>query len=186
MAGEDVAAGRGTVTVGAEQPGFSMDLRLNGGGASLGFVQKQDTDPYQDIDVGEVAAATLGVGVQWGWFAGNHVQLGFAHSLARYQWSGQSSVESGLTYDDEGYWTEQSGFTLISPLGVYVEIFPSAEVGIDAHGASLSVWRTAFVLNGGELACRPSNGKRASGARPGRSKNGSRKGYVEPFDGEPR
>lgn len=151
MAGEDSAAGRGTVTTGAEQPDFSMELRLIGGGAALGFTQSQDGDPYQqDVDVGDVAAATLGVGLQWGWFADNHVQLGFTHSLTRYQWSGENSVVSGLTYDGEGYWTDQSGYTLFSPLGVSAEVFPSSEAGIFV-GLSGSVGFAASEGPGGTL-----------------------------------
>jgi hypothetical protein len=138
------------VTTGTAQPDFSIELRLMGGAAALGLTQMQDSEPYASIDVGDVAAATLGVGLQWGWFVSNQVQLGFAHSLTRYQWFGQNSVESGRTYEDEGYWTDNSGYTLFSPLGVYAEVCPAAEGGIFV-GLSGSVGFAASEGPGGEL-----------------------------------
>lgn len=146
---EEAATGRAVATGAEQHPDFSVELRLSGGGAALGLTQTQDSDPYQEIDVGDVAAATLGVGLQWGWFAGDQVQLGFTHSLTRYQWFGGGSVQNGLLYS-EGYWTEQSGYTLISPLGVYVEVFPPSDLGLFV-GLSGSLGFAASEGSGGTM-----------------------------------
>ena len=126
LAAEVFESGSSALVTAPEQPDFTFDLRLLAGGAALALTQSLDSDPYGERHVGDAAAATFGVGLQWGWFADRHIQLGFAHSIMRYEWLGNNDVTSVSAYEQD-YWTDESAYTVYSPLGVFVEIQPGLD-----------------------------------------------------------
>jgi hypothetical protein len=156
-AAEDAAAGLAPVVTVEEQPDFTFDVRLHGGGAALALTQSLDSEPYGERHVGDPGAATLGAGLQWGWFAGSQLQLGLVHSIERYEWIGQSEVIDVSEYEP-GYWTEEGGYTVFSPLGVFLEIHGggvflnvSGSLGYipSVAGQGGTFWMAGFALEAG-------------------------------------
>ncbi len=136
-ANDDLSPLEGDLVTAVQQPDFAKELRLIAGGAALGLTQMQDVGAEATVRVGDVGAATFGLGYQWGWFAGQHVQLGFAHSLVRYEWVGQHDVQNGTSFG-EVYWTQNTSYTVLSPVGLFVELHPLANSGLFV-GASAAV-----------------------------------------------
>jgi hypothetical protein len=99
---------------------FSFELRAFTGGAALEHVS------FEGPTIVELAATTLGVGARAGWFAGSHVQLGLAASVAKYWRAGKVDVRDAEAFNDQ-YWQFDDSPVHWEPLGAFLEFYPTRE-----------------------------------------------------------
>ena len=101
---------------------FSLELRAFTGGAALEHIS------WEGPTIVELGAATLGVGARAGWFAGSHVQLGIAASVAKYWRAGKIDVRDAQAFNDE-YWNFDDSPVLWAPFGAFIEFYPTQQRG---------------------------------------------------------
>jgi len=115
------ASGEATSEVMTERSGFSFDVRLTTGPARAEFTES-------DYPVATFEALAIGGAARLGWFLGQHVLLG-----AELAGSWHGGVGS-LRIHDPSYFSgrelpTQASYSVVAPLGVFVELYPLANEG---------------------------------------------------------
>jgi hypothetical protein len=93
----------------------------------VGWTSKA-SDGATDVPVVDQYASTFGLGLRAGFPIGSHVNLGATASVARYSQVGELEVRDAAAFSDE-YWLRETSYTLWSPVGVFLEIYPIKDNG---------------------------------------------------------
>ena len=80
------------------------------------------------VPVVDQHAAIFGLGLRAGFPIGSHVQLGGTASVARYSQVGELEVQDAETFADQ-YWLRETSYTLWSPAGVFLDVYPITDNG---------------------------------------------------------
>jgi hypothetical protein len=107
---------------GVDWVSFLLELRAIGGGAAVGWTAT-DSEGVNDIPVVDQYASTFGLGLRAGFPIGSYVNLGYTASFARYSQVGELEVRDAEAFGDE-YWLRETSYTLWSPVGVFLELYP--------------------------------------------------------------
>ncbi|MEO8184137.1 MAG: hypothetical protein ABI895_35405 [Deltaproteobacteria bacterium] len=122
------AADDGLAASAADRSSFVLELRTFGGGAAL-KLRATDESGSQTKPVVDFDAISWGAAARVGWDLGAHVQLGATASVAKYWRIGTLEVHDAQTFDDYYFQFDDSP-SLWAPIGAFVEIHSSADLGI--------------------------------------------------------
>jgi hypothetical protein len=114
------AVAAGEAPDGRRRDGFSFDLRLAAGGATVAFTES-------DHPVADFEALAIGGSARFGWFLGPHVLMGAELGSSWHSGVGALRVKDPA-YFDSGV-PSGATYSVIMPLGVFVEVYPWVDAG---------------------------------------------------------
>jgi len=112
----------------AARRGEALDLRLSAGGATAEY--RQHSSGMVDLD-----ALSASASLRWGGFIDPHFLLGYELLVGRHTDVGTPTVYPA--YFGELHPRPHDGYTIVSPLGAFAELYPIADLGLYL-GASAS------------------------------------------------
>ena len=117
---------------GAEPPApqrepFFLDLRLSIGGAAADLT---GSDIEGEVPVAEFNALALSVTGRLGGFFGPHLRLGSELFIGSRVGAGAIHISDEHFMDTGEEYSKDPQYSVVSPLGVFVEVYPSATAGL--------------------------------------------------------